>query len=116
MSKYTKVATCIVPAPLGIIAAAVGKALDPDVGGAKSFVPYDAKYDAKGVMTAQPTKLVTRTPVTAEYAAVLPYLLADPASLLATITLDRDTRWAGMVIPTLAEVTSFCASAVLTIS
>lgn len=112
MTKYTHTLTCIIPAPLGPIGAAVGRALDPDTGGDKTFVPLDAEYDEAGNVTKEPTKLwVCVCPVTAEYAQVLPYLLSNPDALLGTIELDFAARFPDATVPTLAECEAFCAVA-----
>lgn len=112
MSRYTNTLTCIIPAPLGAIGAVVGRALDPDTGGDRTFVPLDAEYDADGKLTKQPTRLwVSDCPITAEYAQVLPYLLSTPAALLGTIQLDFAARFPDEPLPTLAECEAFCAAA-----
>jgi hypothetical protein len=114
MSAYTHTLTCIIPAPLGAIGAAVGRALDPDIGGDHTFVPLDAQYDEAGDITKQPTKLwVSNCPVIAEVAASIPYLLASPEMLLATIERDFATRFQDVPVPTLAECAEFCAAAVV---
>ncbi len=111
-SIYTHRMTCIIPAPLGVIGAAVARAIDTDTGGAESFVPMDAEYGAEGNITKPPTKLwVSNCPVIERFAQAIPYLLSDPAALLATIELDLSLRFPEVVPPTLAEVQAFCAAA-----
>ena len=109
--RYNRRIICTVPAPLGVIAAAVGKALDGDVGGEHSFRPLDATYDEQGNILTQPTKLITEAPCIEELAQTVPYLIANPAMLLATIELDFDNRFPDYPRPTLAEVEAFCAAA-----
>ena len=117
MSAYTHTLTCIIPAPLGAIGAAVGRALDPDTGGDRTFVPLDAQYDEAGNIAKEPTKLwVSACPVIAELAASIPYLLADPAALLASIERDFAARFPDAPIPTLAECAEFCAAATVEIN
>lgn len=112
MSHYTRRLTCIIQAPLGPIGVAVGRALDPDTGGDKTFVPLDAEYDETGSITKEPTKLwVSNCPVIAEVAASIPYLLASPEMLLATIERDFAARFPDVPVPTLAECEAFCAAA-----
>lgn len=112
MSAYTHALTCIIPAPLGAIGAAVGRALDPDTGGDRTFVPLDAEYDEVGNITKQPTKLrVSNCPVIAEVAASIPYLLSSPEMLLATIKRDFAARFPDVPVPPLAECAEFCAQA-----
>lgn len=117
MSAYTHTLTCIIPAPLGPIGAAVGRALDPDTGGDRTFVPYDAEYDEAGNITKEPTKLwVSACPVIAELAAGIPYLLSDPAALLGTIERDFAVRFPDAALPTLDECETFCNAVVLEVS
>ena len=116
MSHYTHRLTCIIPAPLGVIGAAVGRALDPDTGGDKTFVPLDAKYDEAGNITKEPTKLwVSECPVIPELAESIPYLLANPGMLLASIERDFAARFPDVPVPTLAECVNFCSSAIVEI-
>jgi len=117
MTRYTHALTCIIPAPLGAIGAAVGMALDPDTGGAKTFTPMDAEYDAEGNITKQPTQLwVSNCPVVAELAAGIPYLLSDPAALLGTIERDFAVRFPDAKLPTLDECAAFCESSTVEIN
>ena len=117
MSAYTHTLTCIIPAPLGVIGAAVGRALDPDCGGDHTFVPLDAEYDENGNITKQPTKLwVCACPVIPELAASIPYLLASPEMLLATIDRDFAARFPDVPVPTLAECEAFCTQCTITIN
>lgn len=112
MSRYTHTLTCIIPAPLGPIGAAVGRALDPDTGGDKTFVPLDAEYDDEGTLTKQPTKLwVCACPVEEKLALVIPHLLSTPLALRTTIEIDFALRFPDEVVPTLAECEAFCAQA-----
>jgi hypothetical protein len=117
MSRYTHTLTCIIPAPLGAIGAAVGRALDPDTGGDKTFIPMDAEYDAEGTLTKQPTKLwVSNCPVVADLAAGIPYLLSDPAALRGTIERDFAARFPSEIVPTLTECAAFCSAAIIEVS
>ena len=107
-APYTHRIICTIPAPLGVIGAAVGKALDPDVGGDKSFIPVDATYDEDGNILTQPTLLRVDTPCDEQLAQVVPYLLANPEFLLGTIELDFDNRFPEYPRPTLEDVQGFC--------
>ena len=99
--RYCRRLICTVPAPLGVIAAAVGKAIDGDVGGEYSFQPHPD--DA--------TKLIADSPCAEDIAASVPYILANPAMLLATIERDLANRFPEYPRPTLEEVEAFCAAA-----
>ena len=103
MSAYDHLVIVTVPASLGGVAAAVGRALDPDVGGADSFVPQP-----DGTLRAAAWSV-------REYAQALPYLVADPAALHASVVLDYQQRWPALSPPPLAAITDFCAAAELQI-
>lgn len=117
MTKYTHTLTCIIPAPLGPIGAAVGRALDPDTGGDKTFVPMDAEYDEAGNITKQPTKLwACNCPVTTDLALGIPHLLSTPAALLGTIELDYSIRFPEIPRPTLTDCEEFCKVVEVTVT
>ena len=103
MIAYDHLVIVTVPASLGEVAAAVGRALDPDVGGAESFVPQP-----DGTLRAAAWSV-------REYAQALPYLLADPVVLHATVELDYRQRWSVLDPPCLSDIKEFCRVAKMAI-
>lgn len=77
----------------------ISRALDPDVGG----------YEAFQRRSEDGTKAIYSTPCTADFASNAAMLLALPEKLLTVVAADYDTRWPDFEVPTLAEVSEFCA-------
>ena len=102
MSGYDATLSITLPAALADIAAKIGRALDPDSGGEKSFVTSD---DGLTISTS--------TPCTSGFAAQAQYMLSHPEALFQAVAADYAARWADMTPPTLAECVSFCAGVVL---
>ena len=100
---------CIIPAPLNEIAAHVGRALDPDTGGAESFGIALSKTGA-----APATHYALDTPCDAGFAAAAPWLL-DANLLHGSICRDYAARWPDVDTPTVEAVESFCDSCVLVV-
>ena len=100
---------CIIPAPLTEIAAHVGRALDPDTGGAQSF---GIALSSTGNATA--THYALDTPCNAEFAQAAPWLL-DAALLHGSICRNYALRWPDVDLPTVDAVESFCDSCVLVV-
>ena len=100
---------CIIPAPLTGIAAHVGRALDPDTGGAESF---GIALSATGKEPA--THYALDTPCNAEFAAAAPWLL-DANLLHGSICRDYALRWPDVDPPTVEAVADFCADCVLVV-
>ena len=100
---------CIIPAPLNEIAAHVGRALDPDTGGAESF---GIALSATGKEPA--THYALDTPCNAEFAAAAPWLL-DASLLHGSICRDYALRWPDVEKPTVEAVADFCAGCVLVV-
>ena len=94
--------TIKLPANLADIAAKIGRALDPDRGGAESFVLAD---DALTISAS-----TYCTPVFKQQAA---YLLAHPAALHAACAADYSVRWAEFDAPTLDECEAFCEGVIV---
>ena len=101
--------TAIIPAPLTEIAAHVGRALDPDAGGAQSF---GIALSATGKEPA--THYVLDTPCDSEFAQAAPWLL-DADLLHGSIYRDYAARWPDVETPTAEAVESFCADCVLVV-
>ena len=94
--------TITVPATQAVVAAKVGRALDPDTGGANSWVP-----DGDNITVS--------TPCRKEFFDRVPIMLANPAILHAAVSADcaaRPELWAGEVPPTQDEIEAFCASVI----
>jgi len=98
---YTHQITITVPAAFAATAAAIGRALDPDRGGADSFRPVEGTDN-----------ISVTTPCTEEFALQVPAMLADPAMLHGAVTADYAARWADLTPPTLEECTAFCAAVI----
>jgi hypothetical protein len=101
MSNYSERLSITLSADLAEIAAKIGRALDPDVGGESSFVTSE---DGLTISTS--------TPCTPEFKAQSEYLLANPEALHAAVSADYLARWGDMTPPTLAECQAFCAGVV----
>lgn len=87
------------------LASAIGRAMDPDTGGALSFDTLRAT-DAFDV-----TWVLCDTPCTGEFAQQAQVLLATPAMLYQVIFSDYASRWPELASPTLEDCQQFCASA-----
>ena len=101
MTAYNHTLTLTLPVELADIAAKIGKALDPDSGGEKSFV---ASEDGLTISTS--------TPCTEEFAEQAQAMLTDPSMLHAAVSQDYATRWPDLVAPTLAECDLFIAAVI----
>lgn len=77
----------------------ISRALDPDVGG----------YEAFAQRSEDGTKAIYATPCTASFASNAAMLLALPDELLAVVAADYAVRWPDLPVPTLDDVTAFCA-------
>ena len=101
MTGYTETLTVTLPEALAEIAAKIGRAFDPDRGGADSFVVV-------GDGTIQ-----CRTPVKPFFKEQAFAMMANPAYLHGACLQDYQTRWPDLTPPTLAECEQFCAVVVL---
>ena len=102
MSGFNYNVTITVPASQATVAAKIGRALDPDTGGDKSWVE-----DGDNISIS--------TPCTQQFFERVPLLLANPVTLHATILADCAARpglWADEVPPTQDEIEAFCASVI----
>lgn len=109
MTTYTHNIVCIIPVPLNEIAAHVGRALDPDTGGAESF---GIALSANGKTPV--THYVLDTLCDSEFAQAAPWLL-DAVLLHGSICRDYALRWPDVDPPTVEAVTTFCAGCVLVV-
>ena len=99
---YDATLSISLPAALAPIAAMVGKALDPDSGGDRSFT-----------LSEDGLTISTSTPCTSAFAAQAGYMLTHPEALFAAVSADYAARWADLVPPTLAECEQFCAGVIV---
>lgn len=96
--SYSETLTIMLPAELADIAAAIGRALDPDVGGEHSFSPSE---DGLTISCTTPCEPVFKSQAE--------YMMLHPEALHAAVAADYATRWPDLVAPTLAECEAFCA-------
>lgn len=105
MSDYNHTLTLTIPASLYEVACAIGRALDPDIGGDKSF----------GQQDPEATTYTTSTPCTADFYEKAQYMLSHPEALHQRCLDDYAARWPELVLPTLEECEAFCAQVVMPI-
>jgi hypothetical protein len=105
--SYDNTLTIKLPVSLADIASRIGRALDPDVGGSKSFTRIVTSTDAKGKPVYGDTISMT-TPCTTAFKLQAEYMLANPESLHAAVAADYAVRWVDLVAPTLEECQAFC--------
>ena len=97
--SYTARLTITIPANLIDVGRAISRALDPDVGGADSWVPTADGY-------------VADTPCTEAFRDQAQAMLENPALLHQSVSADYAARWPELTPPTLAECEAFCAAVV----
>ncbi|WP_198314533.1 hypothetical protein [Chitinibacter sp. GC72] len=106
--SYTASIKLTAPTSLTEICAKIGKAFDPDTGGEYSFYAvYPVGHSGDTPLPA--VQIQTQFYAVPEFAASLPYLLADPELLHASCELDYSRRWPELTAPTLTECQAFCA-------
>ncbi|MCV5968526.1 hypothetical protein, partial [Lactococcus petauri] len=88
-----------------VLADAIWRALDPDVGGGASFNILRAD-DQAGAEYALTSALCT-----ADFAGQAPYLIAHPPALHAVVAQNYAQRWEGIEPPSLTDVEAFCGAA-----
>ena len=109
--SYDTTLSIKLPAALADIAAMIGRALDPDSGGERSFTRIVTGTDAEGKPIYGDT-ISTTTPCTTAFKTQAEAMLANPALLHGAVSADYAKRWADLVPPTLAECESFCAGVI----
>ena len=102
--SYSETLTITLPASLADIAASIGRALDPDVGGDKSFM-----------LSEDEQTITCSTPCRPEFKQQALYMIEHPETLFAAVSLDYSTRWPDLPCPTLADCQAFCSSAVIAV-
>jgi hypothetical protein len=104
--SYDNTLTIKLPFSLADIASRIGRALDPDVGGERSFSRIvTGQKDGKPVYG---DTISMTTPCTTVFKEQAIAMLADPALLHGAVSADYAKRWADLVPPTLAECEAFC--------
>lgn len=109
--SYDTTLSIKLPYALADIAAMIGRALDPDVGGERSFTRIVTGMDAEGKPIYGDT-ISTTTPCTTAFKLQAEAMLANPALLHGAVSADYSKRWEGMTPPTLAECEAFCAGVI----
>jgi hypothetical protein len=104
--SYDNTLTIKLPVSLADIASRIGRAIDPDVGGERSFTSIVTGYaDSKPVYG---DTISMTTPCTTAFKLQAEYMLANPEALHAAVAADYAARWADLTPPTLAECQAFC--------
>lgn len=96
-NAYNHTLSITLPANLADIASAIGRALDPDSGGDKSFT-----------MSEDGLTISTSTPCTEKFYNDAKYMLTHPEALHAAVSADYVKRWGDLVVPTLGDCHAFC--------
>ena len=94
MTAYSNTLSLRLPASLLPIAQAISRALDPDSGGADSWM-----VDGDTIFTAGPC--------TEDFYNQAQAMLADPQLLFAAVAWDYSQRWQDLTPPTLSECEQF---------
>lgn len=111
-TPYTSQITMTLPVALADIAAAIGRALDPDTGGAESWHRPILSWGEDGTPVYADT-LVCSTLCTPEFRAQAEAMATDPVALHLVCVADYDRRWVGLEPPTLADCQAFCSAVVI---
>lgn len=101
MTAYNHTFSIALSAAVAPIAAAIGRALDSDVGGDRSFT-----------LSEDGLTISTSTPCTEAFYAQAQAMLTDPAMLHYAVAQDYATRWPDLTPPTLTECEQFIGSVV----
>jgi hypothetical protein len=86
--------------------------MDPDSGGANSFVQDIAGHDEQGEPIYAGT-ISTSALCTPEFKAQADYMLTHPEALYEAVTADYAARWGEFAVPTLEDCQAFCAGVIL---
>ena len=111
---YSETLTITLPAELADIAAAIGRALDPDRGGDKSFSRDVIGYSGEGFdrTPIYGETISCTTPCEPHFLAQAEYMMLHPEALFAAVSADYAAHWPDLVAPTLADCMAFCAGIV----
>jgi len=99
--SYSETLTITLPANLADIASAMGRALDPDVGGADSFS-----------LSEDGLTISCTTPCEPLFKAKAEYMAMHPEALHQAVAHRYATDWPDLPCPTLADCQAFCAAIV----
>ena len=113
MGNYNETISLTLPISLADIASKVGRALDPDVGGADSFSQVTIGYDGNTPVLGD--KLKCTTPCTSDFKQQALGIFSDKTAktLFAVTSADYEARWSTLVPPTLEECKSFLDNLVI---
>lgn len=100
---YTVRLRASIPPDLYQIGRAIGRALDPDVGGAETWGP-----EMQGDPPAVPEYYTTDFPCTPEFKEQVEAMLANQEILFAVVSADYESRWPDMTAPTVQDCKLFC--------
>lgn len=108
-TQYTSQITMTLPLGMASIAASIGRALDPDVGGAESFHRVITGYKDDETPVYGDT-LVCSTLCTPEFRAQAEAMAVQPELLFQACQADYATRWQDLSPPTLEDCQAFCSA------
>lgn len=109
--KYTHTISITLPASLADIAAKIGKSMDDDIGGERSFSPVVTGTDEAGEPVYGDT-IRTSAMCTEAFYYQAQYMLAHHEALYQACQADYATRWPDLVPPTLEECEAFCSGVI----
>lgn len=112
-TQYTSKITMTLPLAMASIAASIGRALDPDVGGADSFRRVVTGYQDDETPIYGDT-LVCSTLCTPEFRAQAEAMATQPELLYQVCQADYAIRWPDFESPSLSDCQAFCDSVVIT--
>ena len=110
--NYDKTLTIRVPLSLADIAANIGRALDPDTGGERSFSRQVIGTGEDGEPLLG-NELVCSTLCTTSFYHQALMMISDAAMLHAAVTADYAARWPDLTAPSLEDCTAFVNQAVI---
>lgn len=106
-TPYTSTITMTLPLALADIAAAIGRALDPDTGGSESWHRPITAWGDDGTPVYADT-LVCSTLCTPEFRDQAEAMATQPELLHQVCLGDYARRWPELEPPTLADCKAFC--------
>lgn len=92
---------------MAAICAKIGKAMDNDIGGERSFQRTVTGYDGETPIYGDTLRCVAGC--APGFKANVEYFKSSPDALFAACAADYALRWPDLVPPTLAECEQFCA-------
>lgn len=101
MTIYTEILTITVPIELSDIASLIARALDPDIGGDKSF-----HIDEGGDTISMTTRC------THEFKEMALVLIRSPQGLHSLVKRDYEKRWSDIEAPSLEDIERFCSAVI----